>query len=256
MCRSVLWAAVCSAASLVAAGPAYTVSSLLNAASNAAGPFSPNTIVSLYGTGLSYETVSLGGADGSYLPERLQGAGTYVLVNSQPAGLFYVSPTQVNFLLSSGALPGPAIVQVVRDGLAGPPVTIQLAEASPGLFQLDPDYVVATRPDGSVITPKNPAKAGEVVILYATGLGRTTPLPADREIPSEAAPLTRLADFEVAIDGQPLPAGDVLYAGVAPSFAGLYQINVRLPNVLGPDPEVAVGYAGVMSPSGVRLPAR
>jgi uncharacterized protein (TIGR03437 family) len=256
MCRSVLWAALCSVATLLAADPAYTVSSLLNAASGESGPFSPNTIVSLYGQGLSYETVSLGGADGSYLPEHLQGAGTYVLVNSQPAGLFYVSPTQVNFLLSSGALPGPAIVQVVRDGLAGPPVTIHLSEASPGLFQLDPDYVIATRPDGSVITPKNPAAGGEIVILYATGLGRTAPLPADREIPSEAAPLTRLAEFQVVIDGKPLPAADVLYAGVAPRFAGLYQLNVRLPGVLGPDPEITVGYAGAMSAFGVRLPAR
>src|SRR5512143_1642403 len=99
MCRSVFWAVLCATASLSAAGPSYTVSSLLNAASNASGPFSPNTIVSLYGQGLSYETAAVGNAGGSYLPERVQGAGTYVLVNGQPAGLFYVSPAQVNLLL-------------------------------------------------------------------------------------------------------------------------------------------------------------
>jgi uncharacterized protein (TIGR03437 family) len=251
----VLFILLC-ARSLPAAGPSYTVSSLLNAASNQSGPFSPNTIVSLYGVGLSYETASLGGADGSYLPERLHGAGTYVLVNNQPAGLFYVSPGQINFLLSSGALPGPATLQVVRDGLAGPPVTIQLVESSPGLFQLDPDYAVATRTDGSVITPKAPARGGEIVVLYATGLGRTAPLAADREIPSDAAPLARLAEFRVSVGGELVPPADVLYAGVAPRFAGLYQINIRLPAVVVPDPEVSVGYPGTMSASGVRLPAR
>ena len=255
--RSIVFcAALCCGGVLSAAGPSYTLSSLLNAASSQSGPFSPNTIVSLYGTGLSYETASLGGADGSYLPERLPGAGTYVLVNNQPAGLFYVSPTQVNFLISSGALPGPALVQVVRDGFAGRPVTIQLVGASPGLFQLDPDYAVATRPDGTVITPKNPAHGGEIVILYATGLGRTIPLAADREIPTTAAPLERLNEFQVVVGGEMLPAANVLYAGVAPGFAGLYQVNVRLPQVLGPDPEIAAGYAGAMSAGGVRLPAQ
>jgi uncharacterized protein (TIGR03437 family) len=249
-------AAVWASASLFAADPAYTASSLLNAASNAPGPFSPNTIVSLYGQGLSYETAGVGGAAGSYLPERVQGTGTYVLVNGQPAGLFYVSPTQVNLLLSSAALPGRTVVQLVRDGLAGPPITIQLVEASPGLFQLDPDYAVATRTDGSVITPDRPAHAGEIVILYAAGLGPTNPLPADREIPSRAAPLSRLAEFLVVVGGEPLPPGSVLYAGVAPTFAGLYQINVRLPDVLPHDPEIAVGYVGAMSAAGVRLPSK
>jgi uncharacterized protein (TIGR03437 family) len=249
--RSPALCALLCAVSLFAANPAYTVSSIVNAASNAPGPFSPNTIVTLYGVGLSYETASVGGA-GSYLPWHLAGAGTYVLVNNQPAGLFYVSPTQVNFLISGAALPGPATVQVVRDGLAGPPVTIQLAEASPGLFQLDPDYVVATRPDGSVLTPKDPANGGDIVILYATGLGLTTPSAADREIPLAAAPLVRLGDFRVVVGGS---TAEVLYAGVAPGFAGLYQLNVRLPSAFPHDPEIAIGYPGVWSAPGIRLPA-
>ena len=56
--------------------------------------------------------------------------------------------------------------------------SVTLARAAPGLFQLDLQNAVATEADGSVLTPATPAKPGDIVILYATGLGAAAP-PAD-----------------------------------------------------------------------------
>ena len=50
---------------------------------------------------------------------------------------------------------------------------LELADVSPALFQSDPEFAIAARADGSLITPKAPASAGEIIILYATGLGIT-----------------------------------------------------------------------------------
>ena len=246
------------AACLFAAGPEYSASSILNAASNRSGPLAPNTIVSLYGKDLSYVTASAGRQDmaGGYLPFRLSLAGVQVSINNVPAGLFYVSPTQINFLISTFNIPGPVRIRVTREGRAGPEAVLTLGEVAPALFQRDPDYAVAVRPDGSAVDRGNPARPGEIVVLYATGLGRTRPEPPDRGIPAAAAPLVRFGELRVVIAGTDVPSGSVLYAGVAPGFAGLYQINLRLPDTLPADPEIRLGFADELSPPDVRLPVQ
>lgn len=236
--------------------PDYSASTLLNAASNRPGPLAPNTIVSLYGTDLSWSTRSVVAEDvrGDRMPGELGLAGVTVIVNGVPAALFYVSPTQINFLLSSQGVPGPVEVRVMRQGVHGPMVRIELGEVSPGLFQLDPDRVVATRPDGTVIRPETPAHPGDIIILYATGLGYARTVAEDRAIPRRASPLQRLSEFRITLDGVAVPADHILYAGVAPNFAGLYQINLRIPNDCPTNPEIRAGYPEAMSPEGLRLP--
>ena len=57
-------------------------------------------------------------------------------------------------------------------------------------------------PDGSVITPQNPAKRGDYVILYATGLGAVVPPLEDREIPLTALTIQGMGDFKITLDGE------------------------------------------------------
>jgi uncharacterized protein (TIGR03437 family) len=97
--------------------------------------------------------------------------------------------------------------------------------------------------------------AGEIIILYATGLGKTRPPAQTGEIARAAAPVDRLADFQVTLDDLPIPPEDLLYAGIAPGFAGLYQINLRLPRTLPRNPQIRIGFRDQRSPSGVRLPS-
>jgi uncharacterized protein (TIGR03437 family) len=236
--------------------PLYTAGSIVNAADNQIGPLAPNTIVSIYGQNLAYGTQALTSADiiGGVLPTFLAGTQVSVLIGGQDAYLYYASPTQINLLIPSDFLPAKVNLQLVIDGLDGPSIPIQLTPAAPALFQLDAQYAVATHPDGSVLTPAAPAAPGDIVILYATGLGQTNPPLESGVLPIQAAPLSDLGSFSVVLDGSAVAPGAVLYAGIAPGFAGLYQINVTLPASTGANPQIQIGLDGILSPAGVLLP--
>jgi uncharacterized protein (TIGR03437 family) len=95
---------------------------------------------------------------------------------------------------------------------------------------------------------------GSIVILYATGLGVTQPYPAlPTEIPTVAGSIERIADFQVLLDGTPLDPTRVLYAGLCPGWAGLYQINLVLPDDVSPNPEIRVAIGDRMSLPGLLL---
>jgi uncharacterized protein (TIGR03437 family) len=81
-----------------------------------------------------------------------------------------------------------------------------------------------------LIRPGNPARAGDVLLIYSTGLGQTTPASRTGRIvpfPPEAdtAPLT------VTLGGK---SADVIYSIAAPGYVGLYQTAVRVPSGLTP----------------------
>lgn len=236
--------------------PLYTPSSVVNAANYKAGSLAPNTIGTLFGRDLAFVTRSLAAEDlyNGTLPTTLLGTGVRLLINRTLAFLYFVSPSQVNFLVPSTLTPGPVDIELSVDGRYGEAVRVQLAEFSPALFPLDPETALATRADGSVITYERPASPGEVIILYATGLGATRPrLPAG-QIPTGIAWLDKLADFRVTLAGEALDRANLLYAGAAPGFAGLYQINLRLPDNTARNPELRIGFRDLMSPVGARLP--
>jgi uncharacterized protein (TIGR03437 family) len=237
-------------------GPTYSGSSIVNAADNLPGSLAPNTLATMYGTGLAYTTKALSSSDfqGGLLPTVLPGTGVRVLVGGLAANIYYVSPTQINFLVPSILLPGTVTVQLALDGLAGPAVQVQLAAASPALFQQDTQNVIATRADGTVITPANPANAGDYVVLYATGLGQTTPPIGYAEVPARATPIADTADFQVLLNGAPLASQYIAYAGVSPGFGGLYQINLKLPASVSGGSEIRISQAGLTSPPGLTLP--
>ncbi len=98
-----------------------------------------------------------------------------------------------------------------------------------------------THADGSAVSASRPAHVGEVLTMYAVGLGYTSPLVANGQAPGEAVAVT---GFTVAFDPRPnagpsRPARDATsplqvvpaFSGLIPGFVGLYQINVAIPNV-------------------------
>jgi len=237
--------------------PDYTPASVVDAASGQPA-LAPNSIGSVYGTYLASGPCQLVASDvsGGVMPTGLGVMGVTVLVGSIPAGLYYVSPTQINFLVPSSAFPGKTKFQVIVQGRAGPEVTLNLTAAAPDLFLLDPQTVIASNADGAIVTSSAPAHDGDVVVLYAEGLGPTAPAVAPGEIPTEAARIVNENDMQVLLDGVPAPEGSVLYAGVALGFAGLYQINLRLPPGTSANPEIRVTLEGQTSPAGVHLPVQ
>ena len=238
--------------------PAYSASSIVNAASNQAGPIAPNTIVSLYGSDLAYVTRGISPEDlrGQVLPTTLSGTGVRVLVGKLNANLYFISPTQINFLVPASLLAGTVDVQIGLDSRYGPAVKLTLAPTSPALFQTSAQFAVGTRPDGSTISAERPARPGDIVVLYATGLGIADRNLPDGQLPTMAYPIQRSADFRVRLSGVLLNRSSVYYVGVTPGFAGLYQINLKLPDNMDANPEIRIGFDEQMSPANVLLPVK
>ena len=236
--------------------PSYSAASIVNAATNLPGALAPNTIATIYGENLAYVTraISPSDLDGDRLPTRLPGTGVSVLVRGIPASIYYVSPRQINLLIPGTLLPGRATLQVSLDGRAGAAVEITLNEAAPALFQLDLSTAIATKGDGSLISWDEPAMPGEIIVLYGTGLGQTLPDFGPGEIPRTAAPIKRLSELKILLDAKILGSDRLAYAGVAPGYAGLYQINFWLPENVGADPEVRIAMGDDISPPGIQIP--
>jgi uncharacterized protein (TIGR03437 family) len=240
--------------------PNYTAASIVNAADNLSGVLAPNTIGTIYGTNLAYGTAGLTPSDvqGGVLPIVLGDSETQVFFSNYAADLYYVSPTQINFLVPPMMLPGPVSFRLVIDGLMGKTIQLTLAGAAPGLFAMVPKngvtYAIATLVDGALLTASSPAKPGDIVVLWATGLGITTPPAVYGQLPTAAAPLAAGANLEVLLNGVAVDSSAIGYAGVAPGFAGLYQINLTLPKSTGKNPEIRLRLDGASSIPGVHLP--
>ena len=236
--------------------PVYTAASIVNAADNQSGVLAPNTLGTIYGANLAYSTaaIALNDLQGGVLPTVLGASETQVFIGGYPADLYYVSPGQINFLVPPNMLALPVLVYVTIDSLKGPEIPITLAPAAPGLFQLDLTNAVATRADGSVLTPASPAQPGSIAILWATGLGATDPRAIYGQIPEAAAPLVVGAKLSILLDGLAVDPHAIAYAGQAPGFAGLYQINFTLPASTCQNPEIRLQMGSAISITGVHLP--
>jgi uncharacterized protein (TIGR03437 family) len=233
--------------------PQYSTASIVHGATFENGPVAGNTFISIFGEHLAWSTRSVAQADirANRLPTSL--GGVQVLIGPTQAHLVFVSPGQINALVSSDLTPGKYPVRVLRDSWAGPQAELALRETAAGLFLMEDKYPVVTRPDGIAITRENPARAGSIVTLWATGLGPTQPATLPGELPRAAAMLSRVEDLEIWLAGERVPQSHILYAGLAPGFAGLYQVNLLLSADTPENPEIRIGFAGSLSPAGQRI---
>ena len=195
--------------------PYYTAAGLVNGASFADG-LAPNTIVSLFGTNLSWDTVTVGPGDisGGVMPTSL--GNVQVFFDNWPAYLYYVSPIQINLLVPSNLLPGDFQFWVDRQGIHGPVVNVTLQSAAPALFMYPAGTAIATHLDGALCDTNAPAAPGEIVTLWATGLGQTEPKLEDGMLPLGAQSLSQMDQFEVQLNGAALDPSAILYAAWLP----------------------------------------
>ncbi len=208
-----------------ASQPAVNAGGVVNGASFAAGPgISPGSIASLFGTNLSAST---GFATALPLPTTL--ANSRVLVNGTPVPLYFVSPQQVNFQLPPDVPPSLASVTVVASGVESAAEDITIAQAHPGIFTIlsgGTGRGAVLNEDFTLNAQSNPAAAGSVVQIFATGLGTTEP-PVAAGQPAPGLPLSlALFPTTVMIGGV---SSEVSFSGLAPGFVGLFQVNARVP---------------------------
>jgi len=213
---------------------------------------SPDSWVSIFGTNLSASTRSWQASDfvGNALPLSLDGVA--VLIGGYPAAVSYISPGQINAQVPDGAGPGMVAVQVIAP--TGPSGLGQVdAEPwAPNFFTFSSggtSYVAATYADGSIVgksglfgngVPARPAMPGDVISLWGTGFGPTTPSVPAGVLFSGAAPLPTSDQLAIAIGDVP---ATVLFAGL--SETGLYQFNVIVPEVPDGDQLVTAQVQGV-----------
>jgi uncharacterized protein (TIGR03437 family) len=223
---------------------------LVNNASFAASPapVAPGSIAAVFGSNLNDGSTVLSssfGPDGK-LVTTLGGAS--VRINDVPVPVFYSTPgqlgVQVPFELAGQTL---ATVQATVGGQISVPRTIFINALAPGVFTANnqgTEAAAALHENGvTPVTAQSPARPGEIVILYATGLGVATPPLATGE-PSTGN--VTVATATVLIDGV---AAEVQFSGTAPGFVGLNQINVRIPGSTrsAADVPVALIVGGVSS---------
>jgi uncharacterized protein (TIGR03437 family) len=234
--------------------PSYSLDGFTNAASNERGSLAPGSLVSLYGSGLSFVTRAATGDDirNNRLPTRLPGVAVSVTIGGLPAPLLYVSPTQINFIIPAELTAGQHRVWLVRDSLSGPILTLTLKSYAPGVFRHGP-WLLALTPQGQLVSEEHPARPGDWIVIYAVGLGPVIPPVATGVLPDGAFPIRDTAVFRILLNGVELPRERIGYAGVAPGFAALYQINLRLPDSAGYNPTLQVVMAENTSPPNLPL---
>ena len=213
------------------------------------------TIVALYG-----EQFTLGDPQQGTLPLVYDLAGTKVFVNDQPAPLFYSSYGQINFQVPYNAATGPGVIRVDRAGQRGNSISVTIAARAPRILKLGIDrYGIIVNQDGSFPIPatpglaSHPATAGDVVVIYAIGLGQTSPAVTEGAI-APSNPLATVPSIVKVLFGGGGFAGEPIavtpmFAGLTPGYAGLYQINVTVPLGLPPGetPVILQGDDGVLS---------
>jgi len=226
---------------------------------------SPNGLITIFGQGLAPAGTSkqVGTSDliNGRLPFIL--AGVCIRFGSDYGYPLYVSPTQINAQVPSlASASGNVEVQIVRNCTAAgetssDPVPVPVQAAAPEFFYFShpaggPNPVAAFEATtGAAVTPSAPAYAGDVLTLYGTGFGLSNP-PVDAGVlPDQAFQLAN--PVTIQIGGVALMPSDVLYAGVS-SFAGVYQLNIRVPSGIatGQQP-IVVTIGGIASPSSASL---
>jgi uncharacterized protein (TIGR03437 family) len=241
---------------------------VVNAGSSA--PFTaqvaPGEFLALYGSGLSNTTAS------ASLPLPKSFNGVQVMINGAPAPISYVSPTQISVVVPYlVAVPAVAQIYVINNNAASNVVTEYTGSTSVGVFTNNPvggiGYAAALHPNESVISKSSPAQVGETVAVYLSGMGVVSqPVPDGAPAPSNPLSITTTKPLVFLLDasGHYLQA-TVAFSGLAPGYAGLYQINFTVPSgldsgnayleIIGPDSDTFESLLPVTGASTAAVPA-
>jgi uncharacterized protein (TIGR03437 family) len=234
------------AAFVSARGPQFTAAGVTNGASFAHG-LSPGEIATIFGIGLG---AGQGVVQATSVPLPTQLLTTAVTVSRVAAPLFAVDnfsgSEQINFEVPwEIAAQTSTQVVVTSNGVSSQPVPVAVYTAQPGVFTVDGVNAVAVHgANQQPVTLTNPASAGEIVVLYATGMGPVENQPRTGSPASSTALSSTMLPVAVTIGGQ---AAHVMFSGLTPGYAGLYQINLTVPSIGSGAQDLIVTAGGVVS---------
>lgn len=175
--------------------------------------------------------------------------------------LLFVSDGQINAVVPFDLAPKTQYQLIVQRGTAiSVPVTVTVMAAQPAILSANGSgsgqghiYRIDSAGSAALADAQTPAQAGEVLIIYCAGLGTVDP-----NVPAGAGSLpggpvsNTTAPVSLTIGGQP---AHVSFAGLAPGFAGLYQINAVVPGgvAAGNQVPVTISVAGQSSTSAITM---
>ena len=218
--------------------PAVNEGGVVNAASFLPGPVAPGEIVSIFGLGIGPDQGAGAKLDPSGRVDNFL-ADTWVLFDGTQAPLFYVQANQINAQVPY-AVAGKTstVMQVAYKGARTDPVTLSVADTAPAIFALAGGIGQGAifNEDLTLNSASNPAPRGSFMVLYATGEGQTVPAGIDGTLAQAPSPVP-LFPVSLSIGGFP---ADIVFAGSAPGFAGLLQVNARVPMEVFPGSAVSV----------------
>lgn len=221
----------------------------------------PGTWLEIFGSNLATTTRTWQSSDfnGNNAPVSLDGIS--VTIGGKRAYVDYVSPGQVNAQVPDGIPIGAAVPLVVGNPQGESDAYIlQTSDLAPALLapasfvtnnnsnvvailaSNDPDKIVYVGATGAISgTNTQPAKPGDIVTLYGIGFGPVSPTTSAGVINTRS---TKLTNPVTILFGQ-TPA-TVLYAGLAPNFIGLYQLNIQIPDIPANDWPLTVQVGGTI----------
>ena len=203
----------------------------------------PGGLISIFGTNLTKVSTDLSGWQGRVIPSSLN--GTSVTIGGKSAAILYVGSNQVNAQVPSDVALGQQPV-VVKSAIGTTSAfTVTVAATAPAIFY-SPVAAVLKNVDFSLVSATNPAKAGDVILVYCTGLGLTSvTLPTGTLAPVGGTAAVS-SGVTATIGGKD---SAVAYAIASPGFAGLYQVALTVPSGLSGNSAIVLTQGGVKSNS-------
>lgn len=163
----------------------------------------PGSLVSIFGSGLARN-----------------GRETTVTIGGRAATVTAAFPFQINAQVPLETPPGLQALRVASPwGTAEQ--TVEVHPVAPAIFTAGSGWAIVN-PDGTLNSPARPARRGDAVVIYATGLGEVSPGGVLRPVKNGVSALVRTQALQVT------------YAGLAPGFTGVYQINCVIPVTIAP----------------------
>jgi uncharacterized protein (TIGR03437 family) len=214
----------------VGPAPVSAALALVNAASQSQGAVAPGEIVTIYGAAIGPTSGVTGSFDASGLVGNML-AGAEVSFDGAPAPLFYAQASQINAQVPY-TIAGESVTQVevfYQGQLAGT-LSLPVVASAPALF------AAALNQDGSLNSSTAPAARGTVVTFFGTGEGLTNGANIAGQAAAAPYPIPALP-VTLTVAGI---AAQLLYAGEAPNFAGLLQVDAVIPGGFVPSGPVAV----------------
>ena len=209
--------------------PRPAIISVGNAASYEQGSISPGEVVAIFGLNLGPATPTAMQLDDSGLVATSL-SDTRVLFDGVPAPMAYAGTNQVNAIVPFGLSSGSTQVRVEYRGESSDPISVPVAPSIPGVFAADGSgggQGIIVNQDGTINSADNPAPAGSVIILYATGAGQLDPPAKDGAVVTADLLPRPVLPVSATVGDQ---NAQVLYAGGAPGIvAGIIQVNLQIP---------------------------